>query len=787
MAFNINAHVILQGPKNVRAVTSNIQKQLTGIAVPVKITVDKNAAKNAGLLQKAVQSLNRDMSTLSGHAASVNKSLSNLGQQVGQTTNQVNNLNTASKKQSDSLKRVSKSSMEAGTAMGRLGKETALTFRRFAAAGLLTGTFFRLTAAISQAVPAALEFQREMVKLQQVTGKTQKQLGGLKQAINETSVTLGVQADQLITISRLFAQTGQSIQEVEQSMRAIAKASLAPTFGTMEDTAEGLIAALSQFGIKARDSEKVLGSLNQVAKKFAVESEDLIAVIRRAGGVFATAATGFEAPIESLNQLIAVFTAVRSTTRESAETIATGLRTIFTRIQRRGTIEMLRELGINLTDANGKFIGIFQSFRLLGKELDKIVQRGDAITLSAITEELGGMRQVGKLIPAIRNFEKAEKAFAEAQAGATKGLGKDVALAMQPLAKQFEQVQMRFQKLIRTISESSTFQALAKFAIKTANAFLSVADALTPLLPMITTFATMKLSKGLMDFGGGFFGGMKGGGGVQGAGQSMGKAVSGQGGKNNSAAMQASKDATAANTAAVKLNTDSLANLNGALQRNTGAVRDSRTSMGFLSGALARLGKIIQSMPPSGGAPMGPGRRPSRGGPRPLRGGKNTGANKGGRIGYAGGGGVWGDPLTPNYTGLFLREGTGGAAGTTKGAPSPVNLKQITKKESGTVKFTQMKGKKGKEREVNILDAAGFGDANTSVGGGETAQGRATKMTKLMQRASGETGGGRMKSPESLFRDSLGLGKGGQFKYTLHGASLSEDDNKFIYDGIKQG
>ena len=48
----------------------------------------------------------------------------------------------------------------------------------------------------------------------------------------------------------------------------------------------GAIAAMSQFGLKAKDLDSVLGSLNAVASKFAVESEDLISVIRRTGGVF---------------------------------------------------------------------------------------------------------------------------------------------------------------------------------------------------------------------------------------------------------------------------------------------------------------------------------------------------------------------------------------------------------------------------------------------------------------------------------------------------------------------
>ena len=84
----------------------------------------------------------------------------------------------------------------------------------------------------------------------------------------------------------------------------------------------------------------------------------MISVIRRTGGVF-KAAGG------DLNELIALFTSVRATTRESAESIATGLRTIFTRIQRPKTIEFLKEFGVQLTDLNGKFVGPFEAIRQL--------------------------------------------------------------------------------------------------------------------------------------------------------------------------------------------------------------------------------------------------------------------------------------------------------------------------------------------------------------------------------------------------------------------------------------
>ena len=67
----------------------------------------------------------------------------------------------------------------------------------------------------------------------------------------------------------------------------------------------------------------------------------------------------------------------------------------------------------------------------LEKGLKGLIRSGDAVSLSAVTEELGGIRQVGKLIPAIVNFNKALAATGVAAKGAAEGLGKDVGLALQ--------------------------------------------------------------------------------------------------------------------------------------------------------------------------------------------------------------------------------------------------------------------------------------------------------------------------------------------------------------------
>jgi len=595
MAFNINAHVILQGPKNISAVTKSIRSQLQNINVNIGLNIPNN----------------------------VQSQLTNLNNQLNNANKNSQKFANTAKTTSTSVKNMANSTKGAANAMQVLGKETALTFKRFAAAGIVTATFFRLTQAISEAVPKALEFERGLVKLQQITGSTAKGLSNLKNSVSSLSQQFGKDANELLELAQIFAQTGQSIKQVEASVRAVARSSLAPTFGDMKQTAEGLVAALNQFGIAASDSEKVLGSLNRVSKKFAVESDDLIAAIRRAGGVFAISAGQFKEPIEALNEFSAIFTAVRSTTRETAETVATGLRTIFSRIQRRGTIDVLKGLGVELTDTQGKFVGLFESFRRLSAGLDQLVQKGDAVTLSAITEELGGIRQIGKLIPAIKNFNKAERAFAEAQRGAVEGLGSDVAKGLTPLIVQFEKVRERFNALIRTISESSTFRALSKTAIGLANAFLGVAESLTPILPILAKIAAFKLTRGAFSFFQGFFGSARAGGGAGGAGAALGSAITGGGGGGRGGA--GGNAATNALATAVKSMNTAVTKLSGATANNTTATNNLTQAIRNLQGVIVALTNTIKTRGFGGGAT-----------PIVRRGGR--GAGRRGIMGFASGG-----------------------------------------------------------------------------------------------------------------------------------------------------
>jgi TP901 family phage tail tape measure protein len=440
--FNLTAQLQLQAPTNTKQVVNQIRGQLKGLTAQVNVQADAKALNqaNAGL----------------------------------QTT--------------------SKQAATAARSVGVLNKNLSEAARRFGVITLATGTMLSFAQAIKRGVAEAIAFERELVKISQVTGKSVRELKGLTDEITRLATGLGVSSASLLETSRVLAQAGFSAKQTKQALDILAKTTLGPTFDDVTQTVEGSIAALRQFSAEAARSggqikflESTLDSINAVSKSFAVESSDLISVIRRVGGVFSSAGG-------SVNELIALFTSVRATTRESAETISTGLRTIFTRIQRTDTVDQLRNMGIELRDAEGNFVGAFEAVKRLSTGLSSLDPRSAAF--SEIVESLGGFRQIGKVIPLIQQFTVAQDALNVAQ-NASGSVARDAITAQQSLAVQAIKVREEFASLLRTLADSDTFRGIASAALQLASALIRIGEALEPVLPLLTSFLALKVGQGL--------------------------------------------------------------------------------------------------------------------------------------------------------------------------------------------------------------------------------------------------------------------------------------------------
>lgn len=539
-AFNLTAQLQLQAP-NTQQVAQQIQNDLGSINI------------NVGIQQNA--------QALSG----INKQLNKTNKAAGQASKSMNFLN----------------------------KGLAEAARRFSVITVATGSFIALARGIRNSVGAAVEFERELVKISQVTGTSVGSLDSLQKRVTGLSTELGVANATLLQTARVLTQAGLSARKTSQALEVLANTTLAPSFDNIIDTTEGAIAILNQFGRQAaktgsdiRFLEESLDAINQVSKNFAVESADLISAVRRTGGVF-QAAGG------NLKELVALFTSVRQTTRESAETIATGFRTIFTRLQRKDTIEALKELGIVLTDVEGKFVGPLKAIEALSTGLAGLDPKD--VRFNEIVEQLGGFRQIGKVIPLLKQYAVTQNALAVANrsSGST---AKDAQTAQQSLAQQFAKTREQFDALIRKFAGSDTFQGLAKTVLKLANSFLKFAESLENVLPLLTSIAAIKIGQNLAPGVASLIGGRRKNAGGRILGFNSGGMVPGNGNRDTVPAMLTPGEFVIRKGSVQKLGAENLARMNeGRARYNKGTTGTGAKKSDAKKGAIVKAGGGAQA------------------------------------------------------------------------------------------------------------------------------------------------------------------------------------------------
>ena len=507
--FNLTARINATGVFGLRPVVDRLRRDLNNIRANVDVRIDPGATGRINQLNQSLASLETRLRSISSLSASTRNNLNSLGGAFSNAGAQAQRQSRSQANVNTVLARTSRGAAEAAGEMEEFGRVSGLAIRRFAGFSAVTGVVFGFINATARATKEAISFERELARVAQVSGTGLNGLSGLTNEITRLSTKLGISSSSLLTASRTLKQAGFTASEVKNSLESLAQTELAPTFDSITTTTEGAIAVMRQFNLEAKDLGSVLGSINKVAGQFAVESGDIIAAIRRAGGVFAAATGDDQDARQSVRQFIALFTSVRATTRETAESIAVGLRTVFSRLQRRGTIEALRNLGIELETVEGQFVGPFKAVELLNKELSKL--KTTDTDFAAIVEELGGIRQIGKIIPLITKFGEAEKALAVAVKG-QESLAEDAAIAQQTLAVRFTKTREKFLALVRDVTQSNTFQLLAGSALKFADSLIAVGDAVTPLVPLLTTLAAIKGAQVFGQFSTGFRRGVSAGG-----------------------------------------------------------------------------------------------------------------------------------------------------------------------------------------------------------------------------------------------------------------------------------
>lgn len=485
MPFDLTANLLLQAGQATNVIR-DLQNQLQRIG-PVNVNV---RLSNSTL--STLRSLNTILGTVRTSASSASAALSQIstastaiGSSLRGMSGAAQSLGTAMNKSSGHISTATKSSVALSKSMHDVGVEAGITARRFAAFAVVTSTMYSLTGAIHAAVSEAIEFDDQMVKLEQITGASQTTVNELSNEIIRLSTSLGVSSKELTGVANTLAQAGLTVGETKTALEAIARTDLAATFEGMQDTVEASIAVMAQFGKETSDLESVFSSINKVSAQYAIEASDITTAVKRAGSTVAAAGGSFD-------EFQALLTSVRSTTRESAETISTGFRTIFTRLQRPKTIEFFRDLGVELQDAEGNFIGVFDAIARISAAVQGLPTTN--VQFARIAEEIGGFRQVNKVIPLLKEFKISQEALSVAMASQN-SLFIDSEIRQKSIARQIQKVREQFIALFVELSNNEALKTFGTTLLSIANGTLQLTRYLSDLIPLLATLATVSFGK----------------------------------------------------------------------------------------------------------------------------------------------------------------------------------------------------------------------------------------------------------------------------------------------------
>lgn len=376
-----------------------------------------------------------------------------------------------------------------------IGEQAGVTARRFAAYTGVRIIFNAVEGAIYDAVRSLIEFDKYAVRLGQTLQTSPRQVEEVTKEVRKLSTSLGVSSEELAKASVDLAQAGIPLKEIKNILGSIADTSLSPSFESIEKTTEGIIALKGQFKLSADGIRDSLNSINKVAAQYAAESSDYIEAIQRTGGTF-RAAGG------DVNELLAAFTAVRSTTRLSASTIANAFNTIVSRLQNVDIQNKLKSaFDIDISNA----VGPLQQFIVLADKLNQLPPQQQFQALF----DIAGQRQLNKIIPLIQNISLAEEAY-QVSLTATNSLLLNRISAQDALGVRINKTKEILKATIAGFANdplvNTAFDGF-NFGLTTT---INLVDKLNGLLPALLLGGLVPLQKSFAALGTGFFSGVTG-------------------------------------------------------------------------------------------------------------------------------------------------------------------------------------------------------------------------------------------------------------------------------------
>ena len=269
------------------------------------------------------------------------------------------------------------------------------------------GTAFTVLATASRTLRRIVEstvlVEKSLSSVNAIFKLTTENLSKFSSGLFDISRETVTAFDKVAEAAQEFARQGLSVAETQKAVRAALLLSRDATLSVSESV-RAITAATNSFNKEALSRMQIVNRLASADAAFAVSSKDLAEALVRTGSAAADAGVSF-------NEFIGLVTAAQQISQRGGSVIAGALNTIFTRINRRGTLEALDSLGVAITDVRGQALPTIDVLRNLATAYDKMT--GSVKNQTA--ELVGGVRQLNTLKATLQDLSSQSSVFAQVQ------------------------------------------------------------------------------------------------------------------------------------------------------------------------------------------------------------------------------------------------------------------------------------------------------------------------------------------------------------------------------------
>ena len=375
---------------------------------PIKIAVDLDGQK----WEKTIQTFVAKNGDLVESTKYVNLATKEEHEQITKVTDAFTRLQQESNKQVAINNAINNSQHKLNTTAKKsidIFSDFTTTFMKMVKFNTINQIYDGITNSLSNAITIVEQFNEATTELRKVSDLEGESLKAYTKDLAEYGEVVGRTLTDMVNSATIFKRTGATDEEamklaqVAEMYRNVADSEISSA-----EASSFLVSQMKAFNITADQSIRVIDSINEVANRHAVSTNDLQIALSKAAASMATAGNTYEETIALVEGATAIM-------QNQAGTVGNGLRTLAINIASLATesdefVAANGKVSVSLKDEQGQLRSTYDILN----DLSKVWGNLNSSEQMAIAKDLGGKTRFNVITSLMTNFADAQQSLADA-------------------------------------------------------------------------------------------------------------------------------------------------------------------------------------------------------------------------------------------------------------------------------------------------------------------------------------------------------------------------------------